>query len=292
MANKINSKVETNKINSKVSGQQDNTGKEIQKQGPTIDSEVGEVVSIETPTTLSDEQYNAVIEQGKNIVKAMLLNDLEKAVYCVETNERGAWKKPLNEHGAQKYNDVSEWLKSEIGLEVSVKTINNYAKAVHIFAVKDKDGHYTMDDKYKAYSIQKLDEIQRLPDFKTRNDLERYEKDLGIYPEMSVSTLRGVLSDYKESQLTSEQKEKREAKKEEAKQKREAKKNEVETLTHKVETLKDDKNLMREFITRWFRYANDKMMSDKDFRAKYIEAVKEISKYYSDILEERKEETK
>lgn len=287
MSNAKNKNVET-KANETVetkatqSGQPDtnNVGQSIEKLGAKETTEVGETVSIESPTKVTKEQYEAIVTKGQTIVKALLSNQLELAVFCVENDENMAYKVPTTETGAQKYNDVSEWLNAEFGISKTMKTIGAYAKVIHIFGIKDKDGHYMLDEKYKKYSIQKLDEIQRLPDFKTRTDLEKLEAESGIYPEMSLTDLREVLAKRKEDSLTEEQKQKRDEKKAEAKKKAEKKKTEVEDLKHEVETVKDDRQLLFEFITRWYGYSKDEKMTDKDFRKEYTKAVLEFSKEF------------
>lgn len=281
MANKTNKVQETKEA--KVKGTANNVGQEIAKNEATITTEVGEVVAVETPTTLTEERYNNYVEALNNTLKIARSSALVLARIYVECDELGAYKLETNEQGGQKYNDVYEWLADKFGVVLSDKQLGTYKRVVKTFGVKQADGSYQIADKFAVYGIEKLDKIQAVKEFNTRNDFETVVNGSGINELMSAKNIVNALSKWHVSQLSDEDLEKynaKEAEKAEKAKKRESEKAEkadkVEQATKKYNVEHGKFTTTASFVTRMYTLAKDSKVSAEDFRKEFIDGFNKL----------------
>lgn len=286
MANKGNKEI---KNNSEVKGMTNNVGQEIKQNEATVKAEVGEVIGIETPTEITEERYNDYVGTISDTLKVALGSKLILARLYVECDELGAYKYEKNENGAQKYNTTEEWLADKFGVALSEKQLGTYKRVIKTFGERQENGSYKIADKFAVYGIEKLDRIQASKEFETRNDFDTIVNGAGINDLMSANKIVSVLSKYHVSQLSDEELEKynkKEAEKKANAEKREAEKKEktdkVEALEKKVKEEQTQRASIADFTRKFYGYAKDEKMSDKEFRDAFIVEFEKFSKSLSE----------
>ncbi len=282
MANKENK-------NNNVKGTNNNVGQEIKQTEATIKAEVGEVVGIETPTDMTEERYNEYVGTIGETLKVALGSKLILARLYVECDELGAYKYEKNENGAQKYNTTEEWLADKFGVSLSEKQLGTYKRVIKTFGERQDNGSYKIADKFALYGIEKLDRIQASKEFETRNDFDTIVNGAGINDMMSANTIVSALSKYHVSQLSDEELEKYNAKEAEKKANAEKRENEkkektdkITELENKVKVEKEQRASIADFTRKFYGYAKDDKMDDKQFREAFIKEFEKFSKELSE----------
>jgi hypothetical protein len=261
MANKINSKdVKETKTTTEVKGTTNNVGQEITKLQAT------DVVVC----TMTEEEHKARIERINTKMEQGLKLSWDILVDITSAKER-------HEHVLDGYDDTTEafnkWAMALFGMgETQIKQAS---RLISFYGSIDDKGEYSLDDKYKRYTKEKLDIIQRIPKLKTKAQFDEVTETFGIMPSTSESVLKEIVREAKglpqktEEEKAKEKEEKAKAKEQEAVKKtaEEVKANPmykevegkrdvllkyVQDLYTEAKTIKDSKNdkLAMAFITK------------------------------------------
>lgn len=196
MANKNNT---VNKDNTTVKGTANNVGQEITKQMPSTD-----VISC----TMTEEEHQARVERIHTKMEQGLRLSWDIIVDIASAKER-------NEQELDGYtksaDDFNKWANELFGMgETQVKQA---IRLVGFYGSIDDKGEYSLDDKYKRFTKEKLDIIQRIPQLKTKAQFDEVCDTFGIMPNTSEGVLKEIVKEAKGITDKSESKEDKEAKK-------------------------------------------------------------------------------
>lgn len=196
MANKNNT---VNKDNTTVKGTANNVGQEITKQKPSAD-----VISC----TMTEEEHQARVERIHTKMEQGLRLSWDIIVDIASAKER-------NEQELDGYtksaDDFNKWANELFGMgETQVKQA---IRLVGFYGSIDDKGEYTLDDKYKRFTKEKLDIIQRIPQLKTKAQFDEVCDTFGIMPNTSEGVLKEIVKEAKGITDKGDSKEDKEAKK-------------------------------------------------------------------------------
>lgn len=185
--------------------------------------------------------------------------------------------KERHEQTLDSYDDSEKGFNNWVmdNFEIGETQVKQAVRLIRVYGDLDlNNNEWSINPKFTLFGKEKLDIIQRHKDFKTKGDFDAITKALDITPYTSRETIRQLINQANgkaietKSGTPSETKEERQAKKDVKEIK------ETDTYKELEHNFTDTKT----FIAKWFSYANDKKMSDKDFREKFIDAVKELEK--------------
>ena len=180
MANKNNT---VNKDNTTVKGTVNNVGQEISKQAPSVD-----VISC----TMTNEEHKARVERIHTKMEQGLRLSWDIIVDIASAKER-------NEQELDGYtksaDDFNKWANELFGMgETQVKQA---IRLVGFYGSIDDKGEYSIDDKYKRFTKEKLDIIQRIPQLKTKAQFDDVCETFGIMPNTSEGVLKEIVKEAK-----------------------------------------------------------------------------------------------
>ena len=160
-----------------VHGTTNNIGQEIGQQLPSAD-----VIKC----TMTDEEHEA----RKTRIHEKMQQGLSIS-WDIMVDITSAWSR--NEQELDGYTSSSEdflkWANEQFGMKDT--QVKQARRVLEFYGKIDDKGEYTLEDKYKRYTKEKLDIIQRLPQLKTKAQFDDVTEALGIVP----STSEGVLKD-------------------------------------------------------------------------------------------------
>ena len=167
-----------------VSGTANNVGQEITALKPSE----GDVISC----TMTEEEHKARKERIYEIQEKCLKGSWDMMVEIASAKER-------KEQTLDGYNeteaDFEKWALEMFGIKST--QVRQYVRILTTYGKMDDKGEYTLEDKYKRYTREKLDIIQRHPQFKTRASFDILTDSLGITPSTSEDVLKDLVREAK-----------------------------------------------------------------------------------------------
>lgn len=276
MANKTVSKENTNKENvsreTLVKGTTNNAGQEIKNLAPSAD-----VISC----TMTEEEHHARVERIHNKMEQGLRLSWDILVDITSAKER---KEQTLDGYSDSTEDFNKWAMELFGMgETQVKQAS---RLIGFYGSIDDKGEYSLDDKYKRYTKEKLDIIQRIPQLKTKAQFDEVTESLGIMPSTSEGVLKQIV---REAKGLPEKVEKTEEEKKAEKEAKQTAKDvkEIKESRPYIE-LESKRNTLQEFITN-MRVEAKKVADSKDnklamaFVLKFIEGFNDMEKTYNEI---------
>ena len=269
-----------------------NVNQTIEKQEAKVEAKDNGAVAIEATKHVSKDVYEAYKAEAKAIVSNVKGASVKIAKVFTEMYERGVLEYDSDDkNDTVRYASMSDFAEKELDLKLTDKQLKNYVRLVNIYGEKQEDGTYIIADKFVAYGIDKLDRIQTHPDFKSRNDFDAIIKSTGINPFTSASDIRAILGRIKDADYDKkleDKKQEQEDKKQERTSKEEKLNAEVTKLTEDIKEERELSDNLKTFIVRWYHYANDEKMTDKDFRKEFIKTCSEFITEEGKKLEENR----
>ena len=266
MANKNNVK------DNSVKGTPNNVGQEVQAMKPSTD-----VISC----TMTEEEHKARVDRIHTKMEQGLKLSWDIIVDIASAKER-------NEQELDGYTksteDFNKWAMELFGMgETQIKQAS---RLVGFYGSIDDKGEYTLDDKFKRYTKEKLDIIQRIPQLKTKAQFDEVVETFGIMPSTSEGVLKEIVREAKglpqKEEKTAEEKAQAKEEKAQAKEVADIKASEVyKEVDAKRDTLLD-------FISKQRVEAKKVVDSKKNdlamaFVLKFIEEFDAMEKNYNNI---------
>ena len=259
-----------------------NVNQTIEKQEAKVEAKDNGAVAIEPTKHVSKDVYEAYKAEAKAIVSNVKGASVKIAKVFTEMYERGVLEYDSDdENDKVRYASMSDFAEKELDLKLTDKQLKNYVRLVNIYGEKQEDGTYVIADKFIVYGIDKLDRIQTHPDFKSRNDFDAIIKSTGINPFTSASDIRAILGRIKDADYDKkleDKKQEQETNKQERKSKEEKLAADVEKLEADVKVERDKTDTLKTWVVKFYGYANDKKMTDADFRKAFIDEFKKLEK--------------
>lgn len=169
-----------------VSGTTNNVGQEITAMKPSEGDT--DVISC----TMTEEEHKARKERIYEIQEKCLKGSWDMMVEIASAKER-------KEQTLDGYNeteaDFEKWALEMFGIKST--QVRQYVRILTTYGKMDDNGEYTLEDKYKRYTREKLDIIQRHPQFKTRASFDTLTDSLGITPSTSEDVLKELVREAK-----------------------------------------------------------------------------------------------
>ena len=169
-----------------VSGTTNNVGQEITAM-KALEGET-DVISC----TMTEEEHKARKERIYEIQEKCLKGSWDMMVEIASAKER-------KEQTLDGYNeteaDFEKWALEMFGIKST--QVRQYVRILTTYGKMDDKGEYTLEDKYKRYTREKLDIIQRHPQFKTRASFDTLTDALGITPSTSEDVLKELVREAK-----------------------------------------------------------------------------------------------
>ena len=240
-----------------VKGTKNNVGQEIQEQKAT------EVITC----TMTEEEHAARKERIRQAQSQGREAEFSIMVEIASAKER-------HEQELDGYDNTEkaflQWANDEF--ELGDTQIKQAVRILGVYASVDDKGEYTLPDKFRRYSKEKLDLIQAFPQFKTRADFDALVESLGITPSTSCAVLKQLKNEAKgvETKDTKDSKDTKETKESKENVSRET----IEATPLFIET-KDSLTLCRDFITEAYTHADDKDFG-KWFKTKFAEVERSL----------------
>ena len=261
MANKnVKNVEETNVVKaSEVKGTPNNVGQEI---APVKASE--EVISC----TMTEEEHVA----RKNRIYEKMEQGLRLSwdIIVDITSARSRNEQELDGY-SKSSEDFLKWANDMF--EMGATQVKQAIRIVEFYGSIDDKGEYTLEDKYKRYTKEKLDIIQRLPQVKTKADFDSATEALGIMPSTSEGVLKDLVKQAKGIE-SKDEKSKDEKPKEKKVSEKDIKESEVyKKVENELNGTKDLAVNLTKLVRDFLHYAKDNKMNDKAFREAYIKEV-------------------
>lgn len=273
MANTVNTDKNVSR-ETNIQGATNNVGQEIQKQAPST----VEVVKC----TMTEEEHLARMQRIHDRQEQGL-----RLSWDIMVDITSAWSR--NEQVLDGYSETSEdFLKwAFINFGIKDTQVKQARRVVEFYGSIDDKGEYSLEDKYKRYTKEKLDIIQRLPAMSTKAKFDDTVESLGIMPSTSEDTLKSLVRQAKG--LPEPQPKAKVEKKTTANNTESGTPDESvikSTPVYKVEV--DKGALMRNFIAEHIAEANKVVESKKDklamaFVVKFLEDFKAMESSYNEI---------
>ena len=161
-----------------VSGTENNVGQEIKAMGQDI---------VSTPTMTEDE-HKEHMEKMFNYGLQGRLADMSLKVEIKTAYDK-------KEHLLDGYDDTTKsfykW--AEDKFELKETQVKQAIRVIPIFGQLDDKGYWSMEDKFKAYGLEKLDRIQSHPKFKL-SDFDTFTEVLGITDKSTVADIKAIVA--------------------------------------------------------------------------------------------------
>ena len=250
-----------------VKGTPNNAGQEIEKLTPS------EVV---TTCTMTNEEHEARKQRIHDKMEQGLRLSWDIMADIVSANER-------HEHTLDGYEDTSEGFLKWANVEFSMgdTQVKQAIRIMGIYGSIDDKGEYTIDDKFKRYTKEKLDIIQRFPAFKTKSNFDDIVESLGIMPNTSEGVLKEMVREAKGLPAPNDKDNDKDNKKDNDKDT----KKDAKTLQKELDGVQADKNRLERLhniesktIGDIVLILNNDKVSDKDFRQKVRDIIKAMGK--------------
>lgn len=270
MANNTNEVKETKEIK----GMTNNVGHEIEKQAPSTD-----VISC----TMTNEEHKARVERIHTKMEQGLRLSWDIIVDIASAKERNEQELDGYTKSAEDFN---KWANELFGMgETQIKQA---VRLVGFYGSIDDKGEYTLDDKYKRYTKEKLDIIQRIPQLKTKAQFDEIVDTLGIMPSTSEGVLKEIVREAKGLPQKDETEKTKDNKKSNKSEKISVDDIKAIKDTEVYKVSEDKRALMSTFITN-MREEAMKVKDSKDnklamaFVVKFIDSFNEMEKTYNEV---------
>lgn len=272
MANKTLSKENNVSRETSVKGTTNNAGQEIKNLAPSTD-----IISC----TMTEEEHHARVERIHNKMEQGLRLSWDILVDITSAKER---KEQTLDGYSDSTEDFNKWAMELFGMgETQIKQAS---RLIGFYGSIDDKGEYSLDDKYKRYTKEKLDIIQRIPQLKTKAQFDEVTESLGIMPSTSEGVLKQIV---REAKGLPEKAEKTEEEKKLEKEAKQAAKDvkEIKESRPYIE-LESKRNTLQEFITamrveaKTVADSNDNKLA-MAFVLKFIDGFNEMEKVYNEI---------
>lgn len=232
------------------------------------------MAEIITNPTITEEQYNTLKENLGTINTKVRLSSCEVAGIVATIRTTRAYE--YEGYGTTEFSKYGEEV-----LGYKKGTISQMKSVTDMFGITDKSGNITVDPRVAEYGVERLYRISRhpalqslAPDGDSVGVFKAIEEHLELTPDMRTADLKEIIAIAQGKSIP--QKEEASASQTEAQ--------EPTTSTEPTSTEASTPNVeastptvdYKEFIARWLHYAEDTKMKDKDFRQKFIEAVKAL----------------
>lgn len=257
-----------------VKGMTNNVGQEIAKQAPSTD-----VISC----TMTDEEHKARVERIHTKMEQGLRLSWDIIVDIASAKERNEQELDGYTKSAEDFN---KWANELFGMgETQIKQA---VRLVGFYGSIDNKGEYTLDDKYKRYTKEKLDIIQRIPQLKTKAQFDEVVDTFGIMPSTSEGVLKEIVREAKGLPQKDETEETKDNKK--SKKSEKISVDDIKAIkdTEVYKVSEDKRALMSTFITN-MREEAMKVKDSKDnklamaFVVKFIDSFNEMEKTYNEV---------
>ena len=246
-------------------GTPNNAGQEIEKLQPS------EVV---TTCTMTNDEHEARKTRIREKQEQGLRLSWDIMTDIVSANER-------HEHTLDGYEDTAkgflEWANTEFS--IGDTQVKQAIRIMGIYGTIDDNGEYTIEEKYKRYTKEKLDIIQRFPAFKTKSNFDDIVESLGIMPSTSEGVLKEMVREAKGLPAPADNKDDKDNK-----DNKDTKKD-AKTLQKELDGVQADKNRLERLhnveaktIGDIVLLLNNDKVSDKDFRNKVREIIDAMGK--------------
>lgn len=279
MANKVTDKANTaNKAQdttNKVQGTTNNIGQEIKPVQATTD-----VVSC----TMTDDEHKARKERIRTKMEQGLKLSWDIIVDITSAKQR-------HEQELDGYTKSSEdflvWCASEFGMGAT--QVKQAVRLVAVYGSCDDKGEFTLEDKYKMYTKEKLDIIQRHPQFKGKSDFDYIVSHNDINPMTSENRLKEIVSVAKNG-ITDKQAEQSDTKADKTQPKETEQDVQIKELTTTIETTNKKVDTLKNFIVKQATEAG-KVLRSKDSK-QAMQFVEKFLKEFERIEKEQNAITK
>ena len=252
-------------------GTQNNAGQEIEKLQPS---------EIVTTCTMTNEEHEARKTRIREKQEQGLRLSWDIMADIVSANER-------HEHTLDGYEDTAkgflEWANTEFS--IGDTQVKQAIRIMGVYGTIDDKGEYTIEEKYKRYTKEKLDIIQRFPAFKTKSNFDDIVESLGIMPSTSEGVLKEMVREAKGLPAPADNKDDKDNK---------DTKKDAKTLQKELDGVQADKNRLERLhnvesktIGDIVLILNNEKVSDKDFRQKVREIIDAMGKDEKKETEEK-----
>ena len=269
-----------------------NINQTIEKQEAKVEA-VNNKVEVEATTKVSKEVYEAYLNEARAVVSSVKGASVKIARVFTEMYERNVLQYDTDDkQDTTRYASMSDFAEQELDLKLTDKQLKNYVRLINIYGEKHEDGTYTIAEKYNAYGIDKLDKIQRHKDFNTRNDFDEIVKKEGINPFTSarvIGQIVGRSNDDNYDKKLEDKKQEQEANKKERKTKEEKLTADVQKLEADVKQERENADVLKTWLAKFYGYSIDKKMSDNEFREAFIKEFKALDKQFGQQAKEKHE---
>ena len=277
MAKNTNTKVETKENVSRetsINGTANNVGQEIQPIGAS------DVVTC----TMTEEERKARVERIHEKQAQGLKISWDIMVDIVSAKERKEQALDGYDETEKAFEDWCETMFNIKSTQVrqAVRVLNTYGKV-------DDNGEWSLEDKYKRYTKEKLDIIQRHPKFTTKASFDNLIEALGITPATSEGVLKQLVREAKGLPEPTPKDETEKASKPKAEKTAPSVEDIKASETYKH--VEDTKAVVMKFVADMFAEAN-KVVQSKDnklamaYAIRFVEAFKEMEKQYNEVGKE------
>ena len=247
----------------KVTGTKNNVGQEI------AEAKAAEV----STCTMTEDEHKARIERIRNAQAQG--RDAEFSIMVEIASAKQRHEQELDGY-ANTEKAFLQWANDMF--ELGDTQIKQAVRILGVYASVDDKGEYTLPDKFRMYSKEKLDLIQAFPQFKTRADFDALVDALGITPATSCAVIKQLKAEAKGIETKTDEA-KAETKEAKAEAKEKITREKIESTPLFIET-KDSLTLCKDFITLAYTKRNE-----KDFGKWYEVQFKELEKSLKSIHE-------
>ena len=230
---------------------------------------------------MTEEEHHARVERIHSKMEQGLRLSWDILVDITSAKER---KEQTLDGYSDSTEDFNKWAMELFGMgETQIKQAS---RLIGFYGSIDDKGEYSLDDKYKRYTKEKLDIIQRIPQLRTKAQFDEVTESLGIMPSTSEGVLKQIVREAKglpeKEEKTTEQKQAEKEAKQTVKDVKEIKDSKpYKEIEAKRDTLQD-------FITN-MRVEAKKVADSKDNKlamalvVKFIEGFNDMEKAYNEI---------
>lgn len=172
-----------------------NVNQTINEVKATTQADTDNKVSIETTKAVSKEVYETYRKEARNIVETVNSSAMDLARIYTEMTERKVLEYVSDDKEDKfRYANMSDFAREELGLELSERQLNDYAKVIHFYGTQLEDGTYTIDAKYSKYKLSNLEIISRgiVAKKGTKANFDDFVEANGITPYTSGTILKEI----------------------------------------------------------------------------------------------------
>lgn len=197
----------------------------------------GTVTVEPTIQAVNRDVYNEYTKELTTLVTTVRTSSLELARLFTEMDERKVLDFATDEQDnghAVRFQTMSAYAEAVLGINLSDRQLSDYKKVINKFGVKQSDGKYTLDDKYKKFGFSALEIISRK--CKTADDFDKVLAMYRLSSNMSDNKMKLAIKEIDDKDKDNSNDTKDNEKKDTSKELKETKK-ELDEATSKLETV-------------------------------------------------------